>query len=43
MVTLLKLGCIRVKVQFGLRISKDELIKNFFCMSGGSKFIVSEI
>ena len=38
-----KIGVIRVKVQFGDRISKDELIKNFGYMRGVRKFVVGEM
>ena len=38
-----KIGVIRVKVQFGVWISKDGLIKNFICMRESRKLIVGEI
>ena len=38
-----KIGVIRVKVQFGDSISKDELIKNFGYMRGVRKFAVGEM
>ena len=38
-----KIGVIGVKFQFGQWISKDGLMKNFFCMHGGRKLVVVEI
>ena len=38
-----KIGVIRAKVQFSERISKDELIKNFFYMRGVRKFVFGEM
>ena len=38
-----KIGVIRVKVQFGEKISKDGLIKNFFYMGRVRKLVVGEM
>ena len=38
-----KIGAIRVKVQFGECISKDELIKDFFYKRGGRKLVVRKM
>ena len=38
-----KIGVIRVKILLREWISKDGLIKNFFYMGGGRKFVVGEM
>ena len=38
-----KIGVIKVKIQVSEWISKDMLIKNFFYMRGGRKFVVGEM
>ena len=38
-----KIGVIKVKIPVSEWISKDMLIKNFFYMHGGRKFVVGEM